>query len=281
MKKLIAIICVCVCLFTTGCSAPENEHTNNSLDAAEAQVRIDYSTYTNDFDAEYRITDGSLYARGLNSLCLFGEDSSAVSSEWVAIVDTGDVIHVEAENASVIYLTADGNVYALGNTTGIVQEYDPNNELPSLRTPYLISEDCKYASLGVGFVLMLKNDGSVWFQGASKNGQSTEVIDRVAEPKKIADNALFVKAFGYTSAWIDSSYSLNMCGDNSYGQIGNGHEGSGFPTLYNDIVTEPYLALNNCSGIEVLDGTSVQARKTDGRLYAWGGVYGSTTKQIG
>jgi len=284
MKKVVAVclmifVCSAICLFS-GCSYTDDESNHTDFPPVNREIELSFSSYAADFDAEYQITDGSLYGRGMNSLCLFGDDDSEVFTEWVEIVDANNIIHVEAINGSVMYLTSDGQVYALGNAEGIAQEYDINIILPSLRTPYLISEDCKYASMGVGFVLMLRNDGSVWFHGASKNGQSTEIVDRVAEPKKIADNALFVKAFGYTSAWIDTSYSLYMCGDNSYGQIGNGHGGSGFPTLYKDIVTEPYLTLGNCVGFIVIDHSSVQAKTINGTTYAWGGEYGSTPKYI-
>lgn len=285
MKKAIAV-CLLIfalsslCLFSA-CTSPANGSDHAESLSVTQEIELPCSTYAADFDAEYQITDGSLYGRGMNSLCLFGEDDSAVVTEWVKIVDADNIIHLEAINGSVMYLTSDGQVYALGNAEGIAQDYDPNIMLPCLRTPYLISEDCKHASMGVGFVVMLRNDGSVWFQGASKNGQGTEIADRIAEPKKIADHALFVKAFGYTTAWIDSSHSLYMCGDNSYGQIGNGHDGSGFPTLYKDIVAEPYFTLGNCVELTVIDHASVQAKTAKGAVYAWGDEYGSTPKYVG
>jgi len=285
MKKVIAVCLLVSALFvlclSSACASPYNGNGHIDSPSVKQEIELSRSTYAADFDAEYQITDGALYGRGMNSLCLFGDDDSAVFTEWVEIVDADNIIHIEAINGSVMYLTSGGQVYALGNAEGIAQEYDPNIDLPSLRTPYLISEDCKHASLGVGFVLMLRNDGSVWFQGASKNGQGREVADRIAQPRKIADNALFVKAFGYTSAWIDASYSLYMCGDNSYGQIGNGHDGSGFPTLYKDIVTEPYFTLGNCVELIVIDHTSVQAKTANGSVYAWGGEYGSAPKYGG
>lgn len=90
-----------------------------------------------------------------------------------------------------------------------------------------------------------------------------------------------MKAFGYTSAWIDESYSLYLCGDNSYGQIGNGHDGTGLPTLYEDIVSEPFLALENCKEISVTDDYHIRAKTRDGIIYSWGGKYGNIPQVIG
>ena len=71
-----------------------------------------------------------------------------------------------------------------------------------------------------------------------------------------------------------------ICGDNSYGHIGNGHQGTGFPTLYKDIVSTPYLALKNCIKITTPNETSILAKTVDGATYAWGGEYGNTPRKI-
>lgn len=66
-----------------------------------------------------------------------------------------------------------------------------------------------------------------------------------------------------------------MCGDNSYGQIGNGVKGCGLPTLYKDIVSTPYAVLENCVSFSAVAETSVKAETDDGTVYMWGGDYGS------
>lgn len=182
---------------------------------------------------------------------------------------------------TIIFLTETGCVYAMGNSEGLFSEGDISIAgLPIISSPRLVSEDCVYASLGVRFLLLLKSDHTLWFFGESKNGQSTKVEACVSVPTQIAKDILLIKAFGYTTAWVDSTYSLYMCGDNSYGQIGNGHQGTGFPTLFEDIVSTPYLALKNCIKITAPNETSILAETVDGTTYAWGGKYGNTPRKI-
>ena len=288
-RILCAIIC-CVCILISGCSLQSHQDptlgytdpTLGSTDVADEEaISTTYSTYAKDFDAEFKIDNGTLFGRGQNSLGLFGQNIPDVYEEWVQITDIKDIIHVEAMSETIIFLTETGCVYAMGNSEGLFSEGDTSIAgLPIISSPRLVSEDCVYASLGVRFLLLLKSDHTLWFLGESKNGQSTKVEASVSVPTQIAKDILLIKAFGYTSAWVDSTYSLYICGDNSYGQIGNGHQGTGFPTLYEDIVSNPHLALKNCIKIATTDEKSIFAETVDGTTYAWGGKYGNAPRKI-
>ena len=290
MKKyrvLCAIIC-CVCILMSGCATQnQQDPTFGSTDVADEEVvsKI-YLSYASAFESEYKIDNGALFGRGKNSLGLFGENTAELYKEWVQITDIADIIHVEAMNGTIIFLTETGCVYAMGNSEGLFSEGDKSIAgLSIISSPRLVAENCVYASLGIKFLLLLKSDNTLWFLGESKNGQSTKIEACVSVPTQIAKDILLIKAFGYTSAWVDSAYSLYMCGDNSYGQIGNGHQGTGFPTLYEDIVSTPYLALKNCIKITTPDETSVLdtsilAETVDGSTYAWGGKYGNVPQII-
>lgn len=286
MKKyrvLCAIIC-CVCSLISGCATQnQQDPTFESTDVADEEVvSVIYSSYANKFETEFKIDNGTLFGRGQNSLGFFGQNTSDIYEEWVQITDITDIIHVEAMNGTIIFLTETGCVYAMGNSEGLFSEGDKSIAgLSIISSPRLVAENCVYASLGIKFLLLLKSDHTLWFLGESKNGQSTKVEASVSVPTQIAKDILLIKAFGYTSAWVDSTYSLYMCGDNSYGQIGNGHQGTGFPTLYKDIVSTPYLALKNCIKIETTNAdTSFLAKTVEGTTYAWGGKYGNTPRKI-
>lgn len=288
-RILCAIIC-CICILMSGCSTQNHQDptlgytdpTLGSTDVADEEViSTTYSKYAKNYDSEYKIDNGTLFGRGTNSLGLFGQNTSDVYEEWVQITDIPDIIHVETMNGTIIFLTETGCVYAMGNSEGLFSEGDISIAgLSIISSPRLVSENCVYASLGIRFLLLLKPDHTLWFLGESKNGQSTKVEASISVPTQIAKDILLIKAFGYTSAWVDSTYSLYMCGDNSYGQIGNGHQGTGFPTLYEDIVSTPYLALNNCIRIATTNETSILAETVDGTTYAWGGEYGNTPRKI-
>ncbi len=283
MKILSCISVLCCCLYllvscsnhTDFISSFEDSSTNNLPPKGDAIV---FSTYASNFDAEYKIINGILFGKGKNSLGLFGQNDSEVYEEWVAIVKDQTVVHVEAVNATVMFLTDEGCVYILGNTFGLFTEHDSIEKAKYATSPQFIMDSCKYASLGIDFILLQKKDNTMWFVGKSKNGQSTKISNIITSPIKVAENIRKIKAFNYNSAWIDDKSSLYICGDNSYGQIGNGKHGSGFPTLYQDIVTKPYLVIENCVEFNWLDNSYEQphaeAKTSDGKVYAWGNDYG-------
>lgn len=279
-------IIFCMCMLISGCSVPDDPiYTTEAVETTEtteeSTISMAYSEYVNDTGAEYILMDGMLYGRGNNLLGFFGPDTSQVYEEWTQLTDIQNIIHIEAACGGIAFLTETGDVYAFGMSEGLFTPLDLNNEGQIISSPRLISQDCVYMSLGVRFILLLKSDNTLWFMGESKNGQSTKVEDYIFTPRKIAENVLSMKAFFYTSAWIDASYSLYLCGDNSHGQIGNGHEGTGLPTLYEDIVSEPFLALENCKEISVTDDYHIHAKTKDGKLYTWGGKYGNSPKVSG
>lgn len=244
-------------------------------------TKMSYTTEINDFGVAFKIEDGALYLKGESVDCFFEDASSLNADQWNKLPVKEKIIHVSSCGGTVLYLTDDGKVYGLGNTEGILAEYDPNNPIQYITTPKFLFEDCKYVSVGSKFAVFLKNDNTLWFLGESKNGQSTKVSDRIGEPVQIADNVYFAEAFGYTCGWIDEHQQLHLCGDNSYGQIGNGKKGNGYPTTYEAIVSAPYIALRNCVSFTSEDGKSVVAVRTDGTKFAWGGEYGPKPENIG
>lgn len=275
MKKVLsALLTILLVVSISGCQ-------NNTPDESKG-IETTYNTFGEFDGAEYKIENGELYGRYRNSMGLFGKDKTEYFEEWTKInINANNIIHLEICSGILLYLTSDGKVYVLGDIGEleklILFEGDTTDYIT---TPVLLFVDCKTVSLGVRFALFLKNDNTLWFVGESLNGQSTQVKEVVLEPSKIADNVLFAKAFGYTSSWIDSEYNLYLCGDNSYGQIGNGKMGCGYPTMFKDIVEEPFCALKGCACFSVEQSyngiLSVYAETEKGESYTWGGEYGAT-----
>lgn len=273
MKKSfgIFVITVLVISLLIGCNRETEKITENTSSNSQSQINInlEFNEYCIDSGSQYVIESNVLYGRGYNYNRILGEDSDSFYENYTKI--TENVIHIDACNGSLLYLTADNKVYGIGNSSdGILQSNQNAAE------PTLLFEDCKFFSVGKNFVLAVKNDNSLWFWGESKHGQGTIVKDVISEPIKIADNVQFTKAFGYTSAWIDEYGSLYLCGDNSYNQIGNGSKGSSNPEKYADIVSTPFCALKNCTSFEVTDNSVIRAKTDSGDEYIWGNFHSAT-----
>lgn len=267
MKKVFSFICL-VCIFlTTGCSVQaQNIPVQPSFD-------LKYKTYAYAYEIEYKVEENTLYARGENNLDFFDVEENALQTQWTKFAE--NVVHVDADGATVIYLTENGELYGMGELTGGVLQMEDISDFALdniIAEPKLLMTNCKYAAIGIRFAVALKTDNTLWFWGESLNGQSTEVFEKTLEPIQIAENIQFADAFLYTTAWVDDKGDLYLVGDNSFGQIGNGHKGSGFPTLYEDIVTTPYCTLKSCTDFVVTDEyrVIVQAKDTDGATYEWG-----------
>ena len=233
-----------------------------------------YNTAAEWGGGSFKLEDGILYAKGKDANGFLGDDPAAYYTEWSKIrnVEADNIVHLEVCGGTLIYMTEDGEVFGMGYTEGVFTEeaYSAVDERAYIKQPRLLMKDCRYVSLGNGFVLMLKQDDSLWFMGSSKNGQGTQVTARIGTPMQIAREVSFAKAFGYTSSWLTKNRELYLCGDNSHGQIGTGEVGCGFPTLYRDIVETPYLALADCVGFSVDSDSAITATKADGRVYTWG-----------
>lgn len=239
------------------------------------KIQIQYNTSEiTDCDYTFKLSKGRLYAKGQDFHNLLGEEEGAYYDDWICVVTESNIVHYEAVSGTIVYLTSDGCVYGFGNTEGGVLQTTENTYYTS---PVLLFDNCKYVSLGIRFTLFIKNDDTLWFSGESKNGQGMTVKESILKPiKMINEKVQFVRAFGYSSAWIDKDLNLYLCGDNSYGQIGNGKIGCGFPTLFQDIVVSPHLALQNCVAFKAdCIHKEVSAVTVYGERYSWGGDFGS------
>lgn len=260
----------------SGCAAQTEKNNGGQLETSPTEttsenvtVEVAYNDWSITSKSEYKIIEKDLYARGENVFFASGHTQNTFSEKWNKIAE--NVQHVEANDNAVLYLTYDGNIYGLGKSSSNIF-YDQNSD-NLIDEPVLLFTNCKYFSLSNNFVVAIKNDNTLWFLGESRHGQSTKIEEAISEPQKIAENIQFVKAFGYSVAWIDQQGNLYLCGDNSFNQIGNGHTGSGEPEQLQDIVSSPFCALKNCIAFVVTDNMVVTAKTDDGTEYIWGNYH--------
>ena len=263
-------------------SACSFHNINNSIEDND-ELKIEYNLHSVNSDEEFLIIDNVLYGRGSNYNNLFGPDASKYFESYVKIAE--NVIHVQSVYGAVLYLTFDGNVYGLGSPfiPALLQNdrlLDQSKNANNIASPKLLLKDCRYFSLAPTFALAIKTDNSLWFWGNSKAGQGCKISDVTSEPYQIAENVRFAEAFSYCSAWIDNQNSLYIVGSNSFNQIGNGSKGRGISYIYEDVVTEPYLALNNCESFSVSDKCVIFATTIDGVEYVWGNCHSAVPTEI-
>lgn len=287
MNKIIPITIVMLLLVViSGCGLKDFQKNNNVLSEETSSSKVfentvegnTYITWATTSETEYIIIDNNLYGRGKNKFGLFGNDLEQFYENWIKIAE--NAIHVEATESALLYLTDDGNLYGLGIADNDIfrSKMALINADNLITTPLLLDVDCKYFSLSNEYIITLKNDNTLWFRGESKQGQGTIIKDVVYEPIQIADDAQFIKTFGYTISWIDSTGNLYLCGDNSFNQIGNGKYGCGDPEQCIDIVLTPFCPLKNCKSFFVTDNMVIYAKTFDEKEYIWGNYHSATPK---
>ena len=170
---------------------------------------------------------GNVWLFGSNSngqLCL-GDDVDRLVPERLAAV-TG-VVDVAIGARHTLLLTGDGTVYACGdNSSG---QLGLGKTLPGTNVPievYLLTSPASSVSAGAEHSLILGEDGIYVF---GSNGRGQLCVDTGGEdvyvPRSIEIDPRVAEAFEATSA---SSYilytdgSVNSCGGNGHGQLGDG-----------------------------------------------------------
>lgn len=271
MKRIYSKVVILLFLFglLSACSN-STSNNNNTVSGVTSDTVVDsftYNYYSINDSKEFILIDGILYGRGNNYNGLFGPNSNIFCDTYVKIAE--NVIHFEATDGAILYLTEDFKVYGFGNSENLELLAD-DSRAEMIITPKLLFEDCKYFSLGTNCVLAIKNDNSLWFWGSSLAGQGCKISETALKPYKIADKFKFAKSFLHNSAWIDDKDSLYIVGTNAFNQIGNGKNGRGIKFLYDDVVFEPYLALENCKSFSVSENFVIHAVTNDGIEYIWG-----------
>ena len=173
--------------------------------------------------------DNVLWGRGTNSSGVLGDIEKNEVEELVEIAK--NVIHVDcSEDDFMIFLTANGELYGLGeNRFGLMRleqgdEYKVADGKAVVDSPRLLMENVVYARCGKESIVVLKEDGSVWWWGELNTGiilTGSEMSGmRFQEPTKVLEDAVFVTANRANMAAIKKDGSLWTWGHNSVGNCG-------------------------------------------------------------
>lgn len=200
-------------------------------------------------------TDGSLWMWGRNdhgeignggvtdfSGHAGGDMTIVAQSAPVKIMD--NVTAVSCGVAFVAAIKTDGSLWMWGrNSSGELgnglegnSTYRGLGRSPIQTVPVKIMDDVRMVSCGGAHTAAIKTDGSLWVWGANNAGQlgngrvgnqtrETGYVETIQTvPLKLMDNVESVACGSTHTAIVKTDGSLWMCGDNKYGELGNGGE---------------------------------------------------------
>ena len=148
-------------------------------------------------------------------LFIFGTQCRFVYAADVASVSTG-----YGHTAIVL---SDGTLWMCGlNESGQLGDGTTENKCP----PVQIMTGVKAASAGYDHTAIIKKDGSLWMCGSNKFGRigaGTENSAKIiSSPMQIMTDVKTVSAGKVSTAILKNDGTLWMCGDNTYGGLGDG-----------------------------------------------------------
>lgn len=223
------------------------------------------------YNRYYIDNDGILWGSGYNENGQLGTGSYETDFDKgqfddVRIAD--HVVSVDADwnNNFCIYLTEDGNLYGLGlNMAGLLLGKDTVKQVYSdmdndrVCTPTLLMKNVRYARAGREAIIVLKEDGTVYWWGQLRTTSSTTgggydeywsvtenplnlVKMMYLEPHKVLDHCIYVDINAWNGAAITEAGELYLWGLNIFGQCGISKSEN-----VHDFVREPKKVLDKVS----------------------------------
>lgn len=188
-------------------------------------------------------------------------------------IDIDNVVYIAAGNYITAAIKNDGslwtwgyNVYgALGNGIDFTDPPDIEHKIDS--TPYKILDDVESVSLGDGWGMAVKKDGTLWTWGKNTagvlcNGEFTG--GQSCTPNKTMDNVSAASAGENHGLALKKDGTVWVWGSNENGQLGNADNKV-------DSSSKPLKVLDDA--VQISAGyLHSSAIKKDGTVWTWGGV---------
>lgn len=291
--RLALLVILFLFLFITARKTSEKakmEPSESEITATDIKIENELLKECKSELNRFYIEEGRLYGLGRNEGGQLGngklDETGFMYEEPVFIAE--NVIHVYAYNETTLFMNNKNELYGIGDNgsgqLGVkIENEQRNGNERYISEPVLIDTDVKYAVAGLNFIMLLKQDGSLYVLGDNANGQlgdgtakpvlgeryTADTTPFSYEPVHVMDSVAYIACDSYTLAAIQENGDLWTWGDNSYGEIGNDRKGNEMPTVSTDVVSKPYFVLNQIQSVEFKDHV-VSATKFDGTLYRWG-----------
>ena len=234
-------------------------------------------------------SDGNLWAWGDNSNGQIGDstvttwhysrsplvrEAMVYNNRHTPIKVLDSVVSVSVGFLHTMAIRTDGSLWAWGiNEAGEVGTFG-NGTTESSYTPIKVMESVSAVSIGSGFVLAIKNDGSLWSWGRNDSGQLGDgTTEHRYAPVKIMDSVIYISAGIHHPMAITADGGLWAWGCNRYGQLSDTVHLGRFAQTY------PVQILDSVVSVSA-DARHTMAVKSDGSLWVWGGNWVSQSRDV-
>jgi len=223
-------------------------------------------------------TDGTLWAWGLNDVGQLGDGTYTTKLAPQPISTNAVWQAVSSGRDDTVGVRADGSLWTWGaNNAGQLgngAQSSSNGIVISTNTPQHIATNATWravaagGTLGTGYSLAVREDGTLWAWGDNSDGQlGIGTYTRANTPQQVGTNANWqsVAAGGRHTVALQADGSLWTWGRNQSGQLGNGTDGPF------EKENTPQRIGSQATWLAVTAGRDhTVALRTGGSLWAWG-----------
>jgi alpha-tubulin suppressor-like RCC1 family protein len=226
---------------TTVCSVRVTDEDGNDAvdDVAIVSFRNVSSVVAESQSTFILLTDGTLWACGLNDLGLFGNGTTAGSSIPIKIMD--DVQSVAAKEGHILILKKDATLWACGHN-GYGELCDGTTED---RTTFVqVMSSVRTMDAQYRFSMVVKTDGTLWACGSNRYYGQLGIegtVRQIIPLSQVMSDVQSVSASDMHTLILGTDGTLWGCGYNSLGQLGvdNGGNDVGYnPDDYRETPVE-------------------------------------------
>lgn len=214
-------------------------------------------------------SDGTVWAAGLNERGQLGDGTTTDKYVPIQVSEMSGISAIAAGSLHSLFLKNDGSVWACGiNSTGSLgDETSVERHIPVMVSGL---SGITAIAAGTNFSLFLKNDGTVWACGLNNKGQLGDGTTATRfKPIQVSglSSIISISAGGGTtgghSLFLKNDGTVWACGQNVYGQLGDG-------TTTDKLVPDQVDGLSGITSISAGSGGHSLFLKNDGTVWACG-----------